>query len=268
MVRRLLVGSVMAVGAFMWMASPVAAQPHGGTCEAPAAQGAVVKPNEAPRVTTSRKDGDVTFTVGVLPGESTLRAEGKGITFLKRLTADRVHVRIDVPGDSFALEAGPTGAARLTRNGKTLKLQMTAAGDEVAKAQRFAAGSKALAGFESLAAALESSARPEAESVLTSFALLHAIRGNVTPARALAKAVEARQTANAKRASWANREEMPYECWINYAVTVAQYLAEYSECYLNWGWIPGMQAVCTFEWTIRAELAWFWLIGCSGGMPV
>jgi hypothetical protein len=61
---------------------------------------------------------------------------------------------------------------------------------------------------------------------------------------------------------------MPYECYINWAVTLAQYLAEYSECYENYGWIPGMIAVCTFEWMVKAELAWFWVIGCSGGVPV
>lgn len=67
-----------------------------------------------------------------------------------------MQIRIEVPGDSFELDARPSGTARLTRNGKSLDLRMTASDGEVAKAQRFAAGSKALAGFESLAAALES----------------------------------------------------------------------------------------------------------------
>ncbi len=267
MVRRLLVGMVVAVGVLTWMPELVAAEPLWAKCEAPGVKGAGVSPFAAAASSTSRKDGDVTFTIGVLPGESTLRAEGKGITFFKRLTADRVHVRIDVPGDWFALDAGTTGTARLTRNGKSMTLSMTAAREEVAKAQQFAAGSKALAGFESLASALDSSTRPEAQSVLTSFALLHAVRGSVAPARELARTVQAMHAGNARRASWKTGEEMPYACWIDYATTVSLYTAEYSQCYLDYGWIPGLQAVCTFEWVVRVELAWFWLIGCSGGFP-
>ena len=267
MARRLLGGVVVAIVALGGSSSPVWADPVGVMCQAFPAKGVPPRPLVAIPTSTSR-DGDVTFTIGGLPGESTLRADAKGMSFFKRITADRVQVRIEVPGDSFELEAGTAGMARLKRNGKSTLLSMTATKWEVAKAQQFAAGSKALAAFESLATALESSSRPEAQSVLTSFALLHAVRGNVTPARDLAKAVQARQAANAKRAAWSGREEMPYDCWLSYAVTVGEYLVEYAECNLDYGWIPGMVAVCTFEWTVKVELAWFWLIGCSGGFPV
>lgn len=267
MVRKLFVRMAMVVGAVTWLALPAAAQSHGVMCQAPVAQGAVVKPIAGVASTTSRRDGNVTFTIRLLAGESTLRAEATGITFLKRLTADRVHVRIDVPGDSFELEAGATGAARVTRNGKSLTLQMTANG-EAAKAERFAAGSKALAGFDALAAALESSTRPEAQSVLTSFALVHAVRGSGAPARALAKAANARQSVGAVRASVKSGEEMQDHCWNKYVNSVNQYSYEFDQCYRDYGWIPGMNAACAFEFSIKAELAWFAVISCAGGFPL
>jgi hypothetical protein len=49
---------------------------------------------------------------------------------------------------------------------------------------------------------------------------------------------------------------------------VTQYYAEYAQCLIDYAWIPGMAAVCSFEWIVKAELAWFWVIGCSGGVPV
>jgi len=216
--------------------------------------------------TTSRIDSGVKFTVGVVAGEATLRAEGKGVTLSKRLTADRVHVRIDVPGDVFEVDAQANGTARLTRNGKRLDLQMSAP-DAGAKAQRFAAGSRALAGFEALAASLEASTAPEAQSVLTSFALIHAVRGSVAPVRSLAQTVKQTHAVNARWAAWGG-EQRPQVCWVEYGISMNQALNDLNSCYLNYGWIPGMAGVCAFEWSVRAELSWFWLLSCSGGIPL
>lgn len=266
MVRRLVSGMMVAGCVVTGMATPAAADPNYAMCQASPAKVAGVS-YSGPARSDSVKDGDVTFTVGVRPGESTLRAEGKGISFLKRLTADRVVVRIDVPGDWFELDASPAGAARLTRNGKSIKLHLTATGDDVAKAQKFAAGSKALAGLESLAATLESSTRPEAQSVLTSFALLHVVRGSLAPARSVAKTIQAQQAKNFTRAAW-DVEEQPLHCWMQYAIEMNEALHVLDQCYQSYGWLPGMATVCGFEWVIKAELAWFWLIACSGGMPI
>ena len=66
----------------------------------------------------------------------------------------------------------------------------------------------------------------------------------------------------------ADREETPIVCWAEYATTVYGYYLEYAQCLLDYAWIPGGAAVCSFEWLVKTELAWFWVIGCSGGVPV
>jgi hypothetical protein len=255
MVRRLLVGMIT-IGMLAWPAL-ASADSAAAACSAPVAT----------PLSSSHQDGDVLFKLGSSPKGSTLQAKGKGITFSKRLTAEGVRVQIDVPGDSVALEAAPNGTARLFRNGKTLRVRMTTAGDDTERVHRFLAGSKALLAFESLSLALEASTRPEAQSVLTSFALVHAVRGSGAPARVLANVVKTRQAARMLRASSRIGEEGPEQCWTEYSMTMNTYLTEFDTCYRNYGWVPGMNAVCAFEFVVKAELAWFWVIGCSGGVP-
>ena len=62
--------------------------------------------------------------------------------------------------------------------------------------------------------------------------------------------------------------ENPQACWAEYAYSVERYLTEFQVCIEDWWWNPYVKTACTFEWAIKSELAWFWVITCSGGMPV
>jgi len=215
------------------------------------------------------KNTAITFAVGRLAGDYTLKAEGRGFTFFKRVGPSKVIVRLQVPGDIVEVEADSSGAARLVRNGKDVRFQMRQLDQtRQARLQRLAAGSRAIAAFEAMMATLESNDTPEARSLSTSYALVQAVRGNGDASRTLAIRLKPQAALAATRVSTRATEEIPVACWADYAQAVNGYLHEFSACVLDYGWIPGMSAVCAFEFSVKAELAWFWLIGCSGGFPV
>ncbi len=208
------------------------------------------------------------FTMGWVGDEPTLRVEGRGVKFFKRVGRDKVAIRVEVPGDVVELEAEASGAVRIGRKGRFLRLQMKDNFEaNIAKVQKLTAGSTALAGLEGLVAALEANERQEARSVLTSYALLHAVRGSAAPTRSVLGS--AKPAAGGRIVSAAlGREGMPYACWMEYVGTVADYLVEFNSCVDSYWWIPGWPALCAFQFTVQSELAWFWLLSCSGGMPV
>ena len=64
------------------------------------------------------------------------------------------------------------------------------------------------------------------------------------------------------------REEVPSACWADYASTVNNYMVEFASCIDSYWWIPGWTSACAFQFSLQSELAFFWLISCSGGMPI
>ncbi len=218
------------------------------------------RPEAAPR-----NAGETTFTVGWEQEQPTLRAEGRGVKFFKRIGRDRVAIRVEVPGDVIDLEADVRGAIRVGRKGKFVAFQAKDSfGAGIAKVQKLTAGSDALNRFEGLVASLAFSDTQNAQSLRSSHALLNAVRGVTIPVVASPALIGNRPTLT--RTS--SREEGPFACWAEYASTMNQYLYQYSDCLEDYWWIPGWTASCAFQFTLQAELAWFWLISCSGGMPV
>jgi hypothetical protein len=212
---------------------------------------------------------ETTFTLAWVNGEPTLRAEGRGLKFFKQVGRDKVMIRVEVPGDRVQLDADASGAMRIGRNGRFLTLQkgepFTAS---VAKVQKFTAGSKALDALEGLAATLAGSDRMEAQSVLTSYSFLHAVRGSAAPARTIAATLKSQPSARIVKAMAGGREEGPSACWAEYSSTLHNYMVEFNSCASDYWWIPGWAAACAAQYVLQAELAWFWVLSCSGGMPV
>lgn len=210
------------------------------------------------------------FTLGWANGEPTLSAEGRGVKFFKQVGRDRVMIRVEVPSDRIQLDADASGSLRIGRNGKFLTLQKSAPFEaSIARVQKFTAGSKALDGLEGLAATLEWTDRMEAQSLLTSYSLLHAVRGSAAPARAMAAALKSPQpSARIVKAMAGAREEGPAACWAEYSSTLMSYWVDFNSCTGQYWWIPGWTAACSSQYLLQAELAWFWVLSCSGGMPV
>lgn len=213
-----------------------------------------------------RKAGETTFTLAWVKDEPTLRAEGGGVKFFKRVGRDRVSIRIEVPGDSVELEAGTNGHVRVGRKGRFLQLQVAGTFEaNVAKVQKLFAGSKALDGFDGLMASLAASDKPQAQSLRSSQALVNAVRGVTVPLPAGPSPAASSRATRAASKEWA---EGPFACWAEYTATVDQYNVIFNDCISDYWWIPGWTAACGFQFALQSELAWFWLLSCSGGMPV
>lgn len=202
-------------------------------------------------------------------GEATLRVEGKGVTFSKRVGKDHVVMRFEVPRDRIELEVNMDGRVRLVRNGKVLQVEMKQDTPvAIGRVKAFTSGSSALAGLETLVASLTNDDRREAQSLRVSHALVQALRGNAAPALAFAASQAPRSDGAIVRVMSRSAEEGPFACWAEYSATVYNYNVELNDCVGQYWWIPGWTAACGAQWSIQVELAWFWLLSCSGGMPV
>lgn len=223
------------------------------------------RPEAAPArdATTSTK-----LAVATVNGESTLRAEAGGVTFSKRVGRDRVVMRLEAPRDWIDFEVNMDGRIRVIRNGQALSVAMKPdPAKAMARVQKLTSGSSALARFETLVASLAGDDRLEAQSLRVSHALLHALRGNSAPAMAFAGR-PARSDGALVRTMSRGLAEGPYACWAEYETTMYQYLVQLNDCVSQYWWIPGWTATCGAQYALQGELAFFWLIGCSGGMPV
>jgi hypothetical protein len=181
-----------------------------------------------------------------------------------------VKIRIEASKDVVDLEARAGGQVRLSRRGKAVTMNLASRDPKlIGQARRMTDGSPALKSFDALIATLDGDNRAVARSMLTSWAFVHAVRGSDEPAMSVAR----RLSAGAKGPftpvrSMFEKEETPIVCRAEYAQTVTIYYMEYAQCLLDYAWIPGGAAVCSVEWILKAELAWFWVIGCSGGVPI
>lgn len=219
------------------------------------------------------RGADVKFTLGGSAKESTVVAEGAGVRVTKRIGPETVKIRIETAKDIVDLDAVAGGEVRLSRRGKTVAMSLARRDQKlIDQARRMTEGSPALTSFDAMIVTLEGDDRAVATAMRTTWALMHALRGDDQAAMSLAR----RLKQNAQNASAAftpvrfmsAREETPIVCWAEYATTVYGYYMEYAQCLIDYAWIPGGAAVCSFEWLVKTELAWFWVIGCSGGVPV
>jgi hypothetical protein len=215
------------------------------------------------------RGADVKFTLGGTPKESTVVAEGLGVRITKRIGAETVKIRIEAPNDVVEVDAAAGGDVRIARHGKAVRLNMAARDHKlIDQARRMTEGSQALKSFDALINALAGDERAVAKSLLTSWALVNAARGHDEAVAVAARRMTQKpQPFTPVKMNFA-REEIPVVCWAEYSSTVATYYNEFSQCLVDFGWIPGMAQACTLEWLIKAELAWFWVISCSGGMPI
>ena len=168
------------------------------------------------------RGADVRFTTGGTATESTLTAEGLGVRVSKRVGPETVKIRIEVASDAIDVDASAGGEVRLARRGKSVSLNMAVRDAKmIATARRLTDGSAALKSFGAMIATLESDQRNAAKSMLTSWALVNAIRGDDQVALGVARRLAAPPATSMTPASFTAREETPIVCWAEYAATVA-----------------------------------------------
>ena len=220
----------------------------------------------------SRNDesGQVTFTVTGTPAEAVLVAEAPAVKFERVSTEDGIAVRLEAPGDVVEVRANARGRIEFSRRGKARKFDGHAMKPaDVEAIQVLAAGSPALQAFDAMAAILEDSNREESLSLLVTHALVSAVRGQPAANRTLARKLKAKLEPRFRQVAQRTRDDGgPGGCWDTYEREVYRIALQMEKCNSDYWWNPVMIAACSIEWTIRAELAFFWLISCSGGMPV
>ena len=61
----------------------------------------------------------------------------------------------------------------------------------------------------------------------------------------------------------------PGECWDEYEKYIMKILDDYAGCRAGCKWYSIFcPEMCGFEWCLKAQLAFDWLLACSGGLPV
>lgn len=217
------------------------------------------------------RGADVKFTLGASPKESTVVAEGLGVRVTKRIGPEVVKIRIEVAKDAVDLQADAKGQVRLSRQGRAVVLNMSARDQKlIAEARRMTEGSSALKSFDALIAALDGDSRAVAQSMLTTWGLVNALRGNDAAVLSVARRFKAPASTGpfTPMSFTREREEDPDACWGQYESTINRYYGDFSACLVDYGWIPMGAQACTFEWLVKSELAWFSLLACDGGLPI
>lgn len=214
----------------------------------------------------------VAFSVGVTSEGSHLEAVGRnGVVVHKRVGPQGLRINVAVAGDAVEIVAGLNGTVTIARRGKRVSVSSASVvSDHEADVKALTAGSAALAAFERMVLALGSDGRPEATSVVASFALLRALHGDATGNALLAaRSPKLRGPAFLPIAQRERGDDTTVGyCWGEYELTLSRNSDRYNRCLRDYWWNQPVQYACGLEFAMVAELALFRLISCSGGFPL
>lgn len=263
MVRTILVGALV-----MWVLTPsgaVAWPTHAGGCvtaelwnegaDAPPAQvSPYVDPATGAILTLSRQRSG-TITLSAIAGdlEVTKRVTPAG-TFDLRLSTAGDLVRVVASKNRLTVSRGKQRAVLDADLVDDLTMQ---------RLQVVLAGSGAVRQFRQVYASMSDASRkrPEGAALGIVGALLGWLQGDVD---AIRRARPARAEKGTPRlvAIHARDAQEPscYEVW---AAEVVEAWDDYEGCVYSFEWWNPAREVCAFLWVIRAESAWFTMIGCS-----
>jgi hypothetical protein len=202
---------------------------------------------------------------------ATLSVSARGVTFEKALGVDVVTVRIAAENDRLELETRASGSITVRRRGVSRTVRVGhATPDAAANIIALLRDSGAARGLGRLVLAVESSNRPEAIAVISSFALLRSLQGDIAGNQLLAERLRQSQSSRPFRPVAQTRagDTVVEECWIEYERTLTRNLDRYNRCLTDYWWAQPVQYACGIEFAMIAELAVFRLISCTGGLPV
>ena len=213
----------------------------------------------------------VTFQFGSGPeGSWLIASSGDGATLSKRVSRSGLSINLSAVGDSIDVTAASTGTVTLARKGVVIVVEPDdVLADHAEGVSRLLGESAAIEGLERMVQAVRTSKRPEAVSVLATFALLRSLQGDTTGNTLLARATEHRRAARLVPATLQTRAgDTVEDCWAEYERTLDRNYERYSRCLRDYWWAQPVQYACGLEFAMVAELALFHVIACSGGFPV
>jgi hypothetical protein len=229
----------------------------------------------APTAQPVARDGcltcQVSFQLGGDPeGSWLIASSGDGATLSKRVSRSGLSISLSAVGDSVDVTAASTGTVTLARRGVVITVEPNdVLADHAEGVSRLLGESAAIEGLGRMVQAVLTSKRPEAMSVLATFALLRSLQGDTTGNTLLAQATERRRAVSLVPASQPSRSGNTVDdCWAEYERTLDRNYDRYSRCLRDYWWNQPVQYACGLEFAMVAELALFHVIACSGGFPV
>ena len=214
-------------------------------------------------------DCAVRFHAEVTPTAGRIVASGAGGVVLdKRMDSKGLAITISAAGDTLRIVAASNGVVTLTRRDQvvTVRPESTTA-DYQSQVRELIAGSAAVEGLDRMVLAVRNARRPQAASVMATFALLRSLQGDQTGNTLLAQSTT-RDRYGIVRIGQTRAGSTVNDCWDEYERTLSRNSDRYSRCLRDYWWAQPVQYACGLEFAMVAELALFSLISCSGGFPI
>jgi len=212
----------------------------------------------------------VTFQFGSGPEGSWLTAAiADGTTLTKRINKSGLSVKLSAIDDGVDLTANSAGAVTVRRRGVVITVRPDdVLADYASGVSELLEESAAMQGLERMVQAVRFSKRPEAISVLATFALLRSLQGDSTGNALLAQGTQQLRAASLLRVAQTRDGTTVENCWAEYERTLNRNYDRYSRCLRDYWWAQPIQYACGLEFAMVAELALFNVIACAGGFPV
>ena len=205
----------------------------------------------APNVTITSKNGRVV---------ATLRAENVAVT--QTLTANTFDLQIGSAPDQIRVKGDVDGRVSVTRGDRTHAFAIkTARPSDTQVVRDLLANNDALANFRSIASSDWARSTRQAAVFVSADAIVALLQGDSRPTSAMAQ----RALGGELRIVPA-QQLTAQQCWRAYERDVLQVTYDLEACVkdastsLN----PLRLAWCSYEYNIRASLAFIWLLDCSG----
>jgi hypothetical protein len=229
-----------------------------GACLAagvPAASAQTARPVPAHTV----RQGDLTFTSASSGGESVLAVETPWARVEQRVTSAGSGTIVLTAGADRVEITVTRERLRIARGGRV----------EVVTASAAAAGQlRSVSALLRGAPAIEAGARLRAAigedapgPLVSALAFAGMLSGDASGMRRVA-ARTARPMSGIQFARYTAEE-----CWRQYELSINIFFHDFEECIDDHRWNYILYQACNFTYVVQAEIAWFSLLSCAGGLP-
>jgi hypothetical protein len=207
---------------------------------------------EVPRVAVTRRADRVTIT-----------ARTSALRVSETVTRAGFELTLSDGRDAAAIAGDAAGRVSVRRGGRTLQLSLRqGSAAEVEAVRRLLGGSSAVAAFGRLLQSPWGRTSKEALAFASAHAIATLLQGERAPLTAIVQRLRVSQEPQIVRV----RQMTASMCWRSYERDVLMYTYELENCIaqasnsLN----PLSSAWCSYEYNLKATLAFVWLLDCSG----
>lgn len=221
----------------------------------------------APAAVGQRNGRDVMFHAEGSPdGGAGLWADAPGIRVEKTVTGNNLQIVLSSDTDQVILKAAQAGTVSVSRGGQTKTITpSTFSKKALLEMRTFLTGSEAVSAFRLLVTNLEAEEQDSAgESLIATGALVGLLDGDL---QATSRLVQRMARHRAVRLRHVAAQKTSAECWDAYAREADRIYQNAIDCAERTRWNPFTNAACGFEFGLRAEFNFLWLLSCSGGLP-